>query len=147
LISADSDEPARGLFKALDEFIRQFDDRDIEVRPDPALDFQIRLAQDLSSLMMEYKTATRLQHSYQNTASALEIQQAHSTREKRFKIALDLEDCIREVKAQGMVHDGTQLFKKLKECQEKLLDSQEDNRKLSQQLLEYKNKLGLPKGK
>jgi hypothetical protein len=61
------------------------------------------------------------------------------------ELAFELEPLIRDAKTQGMIHDGTRVREKLKECQEKLLDSQEDNRKLSQQLLEYKNRLGIPK--
>lgn len=129
--NSDPERSAKEIFEPLDEFIRQFDDRDIEVRPDPASSIQTRLAVDLSDLMTEYRNHQRSESGY-----ALVGNRPSSAWTNRLEVALDLEEVIRDVKAQGMVHDGTQLKKKLTECQE-------DNRKLSLQVLEYKNRLGL----
>lgn len=115
----------------MDEFIQQFDDHEIEVRPDPASDFQIRLAQNLSFWMREYKAHRRLE------LGMTGFEPRYVTRsDSRLEVALELERLVSDVRSQGMVHDGTRLKKELEECRE-------DNRKLSLQLLEYKNRLGL----
>jgi len=106
----------------IEEFIRQFDAEEIEIRPDPASELQTKLADDLAQLMTLYKRGM--------TSSAL---------------ARALEMTICQVRTQGMVQDGTRVIERLKECQQKLLECQQDSRKLSQQMLEYKNKLGLKK--
>lgn len=125
-------ETGSEIFEPIEDFIQQFDDRDIEIKPDPALPAQIDLAQTLSYYVTKYNDLKRLQLGYIETKS----ERQNTAWEKRMEVAFQLERLIRDAKAQGMVHDGTQLRERLKECQE-------DNRKLSLQLLEYKNRLGL----
>lgn len=134
-------ETGSEIFEPIEDFIQQFDDRDVEIRPNSALPQQIDLAQTLSVLMTRYNDAMRLQRQYAEIGD----QRENTAWENRMKLALHLERLIRDAKAQGMVHDGTRMREGLKECQEKLRECQEDNWKLSQQLLEYKNRLGIPK--
>lgn len=136
-------ETGSEIFEPIEDFIQQIDDRYIEIRPDPSLPAQIRLAQILSALMTKYEDVRRIQHGYTEAGD----EQENTIWEKKMKLALELEPLIRDAKTQGMIHDGTRVREKLKECQEKLRQSQDDNWKLSQQVLEYKNKLGLPESK
>jgi hypothetical protein len=143
-LTSDS-EPKLGSedFERLDEFIRQFDDCDIEIRPDPSLWEQVDLAKSLLYYLREYKGLRRLQ--LESTKPSQERSQ-HGLRKMDEEIqeaATMLDYCITGVKTQGMVHPGSELPKKLKKRQEELTECREDNRKLSLQLLEYKNKLGL----
>ena len=121
----------------IEEFIRSYDDQDIEFRPDPSSYEQTDVAKTLSVLMIDYK---KLKRGLRNGSVSKE-----AFLRKRTSLIDDLELLISQAKALYIIHDGSQRIKKLKECEEKLRESQEDNWKLSQQLLEYKNRLGIPK--
>jgi hypothetical protein len=146
-------------FAELDDLIQQIDDRYIEIRPNPAVPAQIKLSQTLSALMNSY-TEARVADNYNHYGMLrteeeakrtfhipVTIEQVQRDSKRRMDLADELEPLIREAKIQGMVHDGTRAVEELRECQRKLSECQEANRKFSQQILEYKNKHILPKGK
>jgi hypothetical protein len=144
-------------FAELDDLIQQIDDRYIEIRPDPAVPAQIRLSQTLSGLMNSYTEARVADdNNHYNMLRTKEeakrtfhipvtIEEVQRDSQRRMDLADELEPLIREAKIQGMVHDGTRAIEQLKECQQKLSKCQEENRKFSRQILEYKNKVGLKK--
>jgi hypothetical protein len=138
-------EPKLGSkdFERLDEFIRQFDDTDVEIRPDPSSWQQIDLAKSLHYYIREYKGLRRSQLESMKPPQQRNQHVPANINEEIQEAASMLDYCIDGVKTQGMVHPGSELPKKLKQCQEELKECREDNRNLSLQLLEYKNKLGL----
>jgi hypothetical protein len=154
-LTSDSERKERGNgpFEQLEDFIQQIDGRYIEIKPNPALPAQMKLAQTLSAMINEYND-WKSEDDHYNARITQEINQLWHlppagteermrALEKRMELAIELEPLIRDAKIQGMVHDGTRATEKLKDCQQALSKCREDNRKLSQQVLEYKNKLGL----
>ncbi len=142
------------------EFLREFNERDIQVTPNPASREQVELANNLSTAITVYQSAVIVHEhalkefwkkfrakldSVKSVANAepvdiqdeefgfRELSEAISSRvEGSTKLML----WINNVRAHGMVHDGEGLVKKLRQCQE-------DNVKLSSQILDYKNELGI----
>lgn len=144
-------------FAELDDLIQQIDDRYIEIRPNPAVPAQTKLAQTLSDLINSYKDAkdtddhnhrimmTRAEDRKRTFYEPVDLEEAAKDTQRRIDLATDLEPLLRATKIQGMVHDGTRATEELKECQQELSKCQEENRKFSRQILEYKNKVGLRK--
>lgn len=118
-------EVNREDFERLDEFVRQFDGLEIEVRPDPDSPKQADLAQSLSFYIGTYR----------------HLRRAEPKSAKLMESAYALNLLITDVKAQGMVHPGSELRRKLERCEQELKACREDNRNLSLQLLEYKNRV------
>jgi hypothetical protein len=145
--------------RSIQEFLQQFNERDIRVVPNPESKEQNDLANELSDTITVYEFAVE-SHEYarkdtlkkfrekldspQGNAENIEIEDADDlgvqelteTTKARVQASLNLMHCINKVKAHGMVHDGEGLVKKLRQCQA-------DNVKLAAQILEYKNKLGI----
>jgi hypothetical protein len=119
----------------VDDFLRQYDGRAIEVCPKPASKEQVTLGLKLSSVINRYRTL-RLQYDYWNRDLSLKIQAAAgdakiSTKKDMFDAdyrrveslwnekslcALELLQCIDHVKGQGMVHDSASAVDELKKC-------------------------------
>jgi len=136
-------EPKLGSkdFEQLDKLIRQIDDLEIEIRPDLSSWEQADLAKSLHHYMTEYKRVRRLQLESMKTPQQRSQQVPANIGEEIQENATMLNFCIDGARVHGMVHPGSEIPKKLKECQEELKACQEDNRKLSLQLLEYKNRV------
>jgi hypothetical protein len=147
----------------IQEFLTQFDDRDILVIPNPDSKEQVELSTSLGSAITAYQHA-RISHEaalkaaarrlredvehmtkgtdsnvveqevWEEVLSIIDFRDANKTLEARVNDAVLLLQCINAVKAHGMVHDGQGLSRKLRECQA-------DNAKLSAQILDYKKRL------
>jgi hypothetical protein len=117
----------------VDDFLRQYDDRAIEVCPKPASKEQVKLGFRLSSALNRYRIL-RLQYEYKDRELSLKIQGAAGDTKKssgvfeadyrllealwreKSECALELLTCIDLVKGQGMVHDSASAIDELKKC-------------------------------
>ena len=140
-----SPEPKLGSkdFERLDEFIRQVDELEIEIRSDPSSSEQVEFAKSLFYYVTEYKRLRRLQLGSTKLPQERRQHDVRNMDEEIQEAATMLNFCITGVKIHGMVHPGSEVHKKLKQYQEELKQCREDNRNLSLQLLEYKKRLGL----
>lgn len=155
---------ARKNFKDFDkttiEFLRQFNERDIRIVPDPNSKEQMEIADEFSTNFTLYQVdVQRHENAVKQTlqkfsdkldavhpkededmqtkdVDEFEVHELTEAISDRVESSVRLMLSINKIKAHGMVHDGEGLLKKLKECQE-------DNRRLSNQILEYKDKLGI----
>ncbi len=149
------------VFKQVDSFIQQLDNFEVEVKPEPTSQKQIIVADKLSVAIALYRATTE---QYKTLVRGCKVKDSHEgeyetrdeyEREKltealqeltpqkvdeawqaRYDAASNLHLCITQAKTHGMVHQGPDVLKQLKQCRE-------DNAKLSAQILEYKNKLGI----
>lgn len=131
----------------MDDFLRQYDCRAIEVRPKPTSKEQVTLGIKLSSALNRYRTL-RLRYEYKDRELSLKVQDAAATGEEggtldadydllkelwqeKSSCALELLKCIDLVKGQGMVYDSASTVDELKkykgqaiELREQLHDAQ-----------------------
>jgi hypothetical protein len=135
-------EPKLGTkdFERLDAWVRQFDGCEIDVKPDPNVWAQVDLANALSFYIKQYKGFRRLQLESFKSPQQRTQQVPPNINEELQEAATMLDYMIIAAKSQGIVHPGSEVYKKLKQCEEDLKKSREDNRNLSLQLQEYKNK-------
>jgi hypothetical protein len=128
-LEQDSSDP----LKIVDDFLRQYDARAIEVRPKPASGKQVELGIKLSAMITQYRTS-KLQYEYKDRDLSLKIQAAAGDKTKtadafeqdyalleelwrqKSHAALQLLACIDLVKGQGMVHDSASAIDELKKC-------------------------------
>jgi len=156
--------------KDADRILRLWNDEEKVLRPDPNNKSQVRLATKFSEVINQYESCqgflrykkrertieskgqlekvTRLlanagEPDPKRLAKALTTalplileNQALGFVEKTFDAAINLREVYNEAKAQRVLIDGEALAKKLKQCQE-------DNEKLSRQILEYKAEYSL----
>jgi hypothetical protein len=139
-------EPKLGAkdFERLDNWVQQFDGSEIDVKPDPNVWEQVDLANGLSFYIKQYKGFRRLQLESFKPPQQRTQQVPPNINEELQEAATMLDYMITAVKSQGIVHPGSEVYKKLEKCQDDLKKCREDNRNLSLQVLDYKNRLGLP---
>lgn len=117
--------------RIVDEFLRQYDSREIEVCPKPTSKEQVSLGIKLSSALNRYRIL-RLQYEYKDRELSLKIQGTTGGTKKSFNVfessyrllealwreksecVLELLTCIDLVKGQGMVHDSASAIDELK---------------------------------
>jgi hypothetical protein len=147
------------IFKEVNSFIQQLDNFEIEVKPDLNSQKQTIIADKLHVTIEAYRATTdqykfaakgqqfaasheahpSTDYEREKVAEALEMltpEQVDKAWEQRYAAAAVLRLCITQAKTHGMVHPGPTLLKELKQCRE-------DMARLSAQILEYKNKLGI----
>jgi hypothetical protein len=165
--------PDLELCREIEAFIQQLEGLEIEVRPAPNVKRQVEIADDLADLIEEYKRTSansdpiiarerdRLQksakviHNAQITDTPAQVTEqmkafvdlfltepvispeANKAFAKKRDVALELRQTITDARTQGMIHEGEGVRDQLEQCQQ-------ENRKLSKQILEYKTKLHLP---
>jgi hypothetical protein len=139
-----------GLFKKLDTFLEEWDNGDIEAKPQPTpssqIAWQVEVAtiEKLTASMSHYRVVT---HDYQLALDELKIlsqgkQLSKAPTElqepfmKRLQSAIALEQSIDQARSYGLILPTEQIRTKLKDCEE-------NNRRLSTQILDYKKKLNL----
>jgi len=149
------------VIRDIKEFKRQVDDEEIEVRPDSSVKRQNDIAKLLGSdldyfetkdeelqeklnvLRREKQKAVRPDTEYVSAEEYMVPAEPNSPETDElltelYECALGIREQITAARVHGMVHPTEELRKKYKQCME-------DNAKLSNQILEYKTKLGLKK--
>jgi hypothetical protein len=139
--------------RIVDDFLRQYDSRAIDVRPKPASREQVQLGFRLSAVVSRYRTL-RLQYDYKNREMSLKIQKATDDKKKitdisdleyrrlealwreKSECALELLTCIDLVKGQGMVHDSISATDELKKCTSQAAELREQLRDAQQRIVE-----------
>lgn len=150
--------------KRMRQWLKQFDGGDIEVKPDANSKLQLAIADLMQSSIKRFRLATDRFKAQMELSKAvvgfevdrifddpriepdenfLKFMKSAITPEVRIasedmdKAATDLEDCITQARAHGMVHDGEATRRKLAECKEEV-------KRLVNQIAQYKKNLNLP---